>query len=136
MRVAVAVLTLMLVTACSDGGASSDGGGGGAGAGSCAAPQAIVSDATVQPGQRVTVSIEGLFDDCADTNGAPTPRPVSGAEVWFHQADHNELVGVADASGPDAAATVEVVVPAEAVAGPADFTIGVSEPAVLTVVLP
>lgn len=134
-----ALVPVLLVAGCgSDGPATTSGDA------ACAAPSTIAAESTVAPGQTVRVQAEGLWSSCRDHGVVdedgdvqypdPEPAPLTNLQVRFAQGDAVTDLATVDA---DDAARVEldVTIPADAAAGPAEITVGrLSSPATVTVV--
>jgi hypothetical protein len=131
---------LALVAGCGAGGAGTTTDG----EALCSAPVTSVAEPTVSPGQTVRVSAVDLWSSCrdhgiADDDGNvsypdPEPSPLTGLHVRWTQDDTVVDLGTVDADST-AAAELDVTIPADADAGPAELTVGPhSSPAAVTVV--
>ncbi len=96
---------------------------GGAAAASCVGPLATVSPSSAAPGQTIQVSAQWLRSGCNDHGGngvmADEEAPLTDVAVVFEQNGTPTELARVDGSGADYSATVDVVVPMNAVPGPA-----------------
>lgn len=139
MVIGLLLSPVALIAACgSDGpGASTSGDG------ACAAPLTSLAEPTVAPGRTVHVQADGLWSGCRDHGYVdedgnayypdPEPTPLTDQVVTFTQGDAEVELAVVDTDSTGAA-ELDVTIPADAEAGPAEIAVGRAVPAEVTVV--
>ena len=114
---------MLSISACSPGDA-----GGVASDAACAIPEVSLSVAEAGPGQTVTVSGKGLFNDCYDTGQGATPPALFDVDIVFANEGRSTVLATVDAD-PAGTLSVDVQVPADAAAGDAWFSVKTSNEA-------
>ena len=124
MRLRTTVLgTLLLAAATGCGDAAEDEGDS---AGACAVPIVMATPEEVRAGDEVNVAVTGP-SECDDGGGSQAPdeeRPVLDIPVEFHQGDLLEPARDVRGTGTTYDGSVTVVVPEDAVPGPAGVRVG------------
>ena len=127
MRLTNVLVGAVLVAAASGcGGAAEGRSAEGEGAAACAEPIVPATPAEVRAGDEVSLALTDLPRECRD--GDPDPaieeRPVADLEVIFVQGDTRRTVRDVRGTGTTYDGSVTVVVPEDAVPGPASVSIG------------
>ncbi|SDF16526.1 hypothetical protein SAMN05660662_1144 [Blastococcus aurantiacus] len=119
----IGALLLAAATGCADAAEDEDEGDS---AGACAVPIVMATPEEVRPGDEVTVPVTGPWE-CRDSGGPAVvdeERPVLDILVEFHQGDVLEPARDVRGTGTTYDGSVTVVVPEDAVPGPAGVRVG------------
>lgn len=101
--------------------------------GACAQPLTKVSPAQAAPGQTVTVSAADMWEGCNDQGSNDKLPPLKDQPVTMTLDGKAVEMGRVSADADTGLAQTKVTIPATAAAGKIDLTIGIAQPAEVTV---
>ena len=102
------------------------------GSGRCRPPQLSVTPTAAAPGDRITVTGEGVFDDCADDGRRNPLSPGKDVAIAWDQGARPRIVARVSADD-EGRFTTEVTVPADAERGRVRLRLLDAEPVIVTV---